>query len=145
MYKPLAFVFIAIIGIASASSKLNIQSRSIQRVKSAIDVQKVGVDLCPECVDVAERSINVLLDLILDTGILGSCQTLCGALAQKTGSQLIGVICTFACDAVGIVEFIHMLDNLDIDPIWYCEMAKMCPGNRKKNLFLMSNLNSLSL
>jgi hypothetical protein len=67
--------------------------------------------------------------LILDTGIIGTCQTLCEALAQKTGKEIIGVICNIACDVVGIEEFIKLIENADLDPIYYCELAKFCPGN----------------
>jgi hypothetical protein len=140
MYKAIVFVVIAIVGIASASKG---QSYNIQHVKSALGNNKVTIDICPECIDVARESIQVLLDLILDTGILGSCQTLCQALAQKTGSQLAGVVCDFVCSAVGIIEFIKLIDKADLDPIWYCEIAKLCPG--KKDPFLSSNCNSFFL
>jgi hypothetical protein len=68
--------------------------------------------------------------LILETGIIGSCGTLCTALAQKTGSSLLGTVCDLVCDVFGIEEFIKALDNADLDPIWYCEIAKLCPGNK---------------
>jgi len=48
---------------------------------------------------------------------------------KKTGSALIGTICDLVCDVFGIEEFIKILDKADIDPIWYCEIAKMCPIN----------------
>lgn len=123
MYKALTFVLIAVVGIASASNTFN-----IRRVQSP----NVRFNLCPTCINVADQSINILLNLILDSGIIGTCGTLCQALAEKTGSQLIGTICDLVCDGVGIDEFIHLLERADIDPIWYCEMAKMCPS---KNLF----------
>ncbi|CAF1523158.1 unnamed protein product, partial [Adineta steineri] len=57
------------------------------------------------------------------------CCTLSSALAEKTGSQLLGTICDLACDVFGIEEFINLIEKADLDPIWYCEMAKMCPIN----------------
>jgi hypothetical protein len=129
MYKALTIVLIAIVGIACGSK---VQSQSIQRVKPDFPPH-VGLDLCPTCIKVAEESINVLLNLILDAGILGSCQTLCTALAQKTGSELAGVICNLACDVVGIEEFIKLIENADLDPIYYCEIAKLCPVNDDGN------------
>jgi hypothetical protein len=129
MYKAFIFVVIVIIGIASASDVFNVQSRNIQRVKTGLVQPAVRLDLCPTCINVAEESINILLNLILDTGIIGTCGTLCTALAQKTGSQLIGTICDLVCDVLGIEEFINLLEKADLDPIWYCEIAKLCPIN----------------
>jgi hypothetical protein len=131
MYKAIIFILVVIASIASGSSVLNGKSYNIERVKSQPDV---GLDLCPTCINVAEESINVLLNLILDAGIIGTCQTLCTALAQKTGSELIGVICNLACDVVGIEEFIKLIENADLDPIYYCEIARFCPG---KNILLI--------
>jgi hypothetical protein len=129
MYKALTVVVIAIIGLASATEILGKQSYNVKRVKSAFPQPNVRLDLCPTCINVAEESINILLNLILDTGIIGSCGTLCTALAQKTGSELLGTICDLVCDFVGIEEFIKLLDKADLDPIWYCEIAKLCPTN----------------
>lgn len=128
MYKALTIVLIAIIGTACAST----HSVNIKRTKLTSDVPQVRLDLCPTCINIAEQSINILLNLILDSGIIGTCGTLCQALAEKTGSQVIGTICDLVCDAVGIDEFIKLLDNADLDPIWYCEIAKLCPGKTMK-------------
>jgi len=129
MYKALTFVLIAIVGIASASNILEAKSYNIQHVKSMFPQPTVRVDLCPTCINVADESINILLNLILDTGIIGTCGTLCSALAQKTGSEIIGTICDIVCDVFGIEEFIKLIEKADLDPIWYCEIAKMCPVN----------------
>jgi len=129
MYKALTLILIAIVGIAYGSN-FNAQPLKVQRAKSIFPNSNLPVNsFCTICIDVADESINILLNLILDTGIIGTCETLCQALAQKTGSQIIGLICNVACDAFGITEFIKILEKADIDPIWYCEMAKMCPVN----------------
>jgi len=127
MYKALIIVLIAVIGIACGSDALGAESYNIKLAKPAFTKPTVRVDLCPTCINVAEQSINILLNLILDTGIIGSCQTLCTALEQKTGKEIIGVICEIACDGVGIAEFIKLLENSDLDPIYYCEIARFCP------------------
>jgi len=127
MYKPLTLVLIAILGITCASDVFNTKSHNIQHAKPAYTKPTIGLDLCPTCINVADESINILLNLILDTGIIGSCTTLCEALAKKTGSQLIGTICTLVCDGLGIAEFIKLLENSDLDPIYYCELARLCP------------------
>jgi hypothetical protein len=130
MYKALTIVLIAMVGIACGSNELNTKSHSIHRVTPT-----VSLDLCPTCINVAEESINILLNLILDTGIIGTCETLCAALAQKTGKEIIGVICNIACDVVGIEEFIKLIENADLDPIYYCEIAKFCPGKYILRIF----------
>ena len=45
-------------------------------------------------------------------------------LLNKTGEQL---LCDIACDVVGIKVFTDILDNTDLDPIYYCELVKLCP------------------
>ncbi|UJR12367.1 hypothetical protein I4U23_016544 [Adineta vaga] len=109
MYKTLIFTLIVIIGMTSASKVLNIQSHNIQHKQLNFGENNLPI-LCKECLNVANESINVLLQLILDTGILSSCQKLCRAVANKTGSLTLGLICDVACAA-------------------YCEMAKLCPIN----------------
>lgn len=136
MYKAVTIVLIAIIGVACASSN----SANIKRTKLTKEIPKVTLDLCPTCINIAEQSINILLNLILDSGIIGTCGTLCQALAEKTSSQVIGTICDLVCDAVGIDEFIKLLDNADLDPIWYCEIAKLCPGKEKSDRTPLSSL-----
>lgn len=128
MYKSLVLALIVVIGVASASTSLSGNKNTIRRTKVGFGNERLTLDLCPTCINIAEQSINILLNLILDSGIVGTCGTLCQALAQKTGSQIIGTVCDLVCDAVGIDEFIKLLNNADLDPIWYCEIAKMCPG-----------------
>jgi hypothetical protein len=135
MYKALTFVLIVVVGIASASNGFN-----IQRVKSNFNTPTVRLDFCPTCVSLAEQSINILLNLILDSGIIGSCGTLCSALADKTGSKLIGTICDLVCDGVGIEEFIKLLEKSDLDPIYYCEIAKICPSKHLCLSFFLLNI-----
>jgi hypothetical protein len=88
----------------------------------------VGIDLCPECIEEAVQVINILLNLILDEGIIQSCSALCGALANKTHSPVIGDFCDVVCGAFGIDEFVKALVKADLDPIWYCEIIDICPG-----------------
>ncbi|CAF3725569.1 unnamed protein product [Rotaria sp. Silwood1] len=129
MYKAVTFLCIVILGIASGSPAFNAKSYNIQRIKSRFLQPNVRLDVCTTCIKTAEESINILLNLILDTGIIGTCGTLCEALAEKTGSQLIGTVCDLVCDVVGIDEFIKLIEKADLDPIWYCEIARLCPIN----------------
>jgi hypothetical protein len=87
----------------------------------------VGFSLCPTCINFADEALDTLLNIILQVGVLGSCGDICGILQQKTGSQILGVACNLLCDYVGITEFIKIIDEADLDPIWYCEILKLCP------------------
>jgi hypothetical protein len=52
----------------------------------------------------------------------------CGLLCQAALSNPIAeTMCTYACDAIGIYEFIKLIENEDLDPIYYCEVLDMCP------------------
>ncbi|CAF1186160.1 unnamed protein product [Didymodactylos carnosus] len=96
---------------------------------SSFGQPKVGLDVCSGCIEESVEIINILLNLILDEGIIEFCNALCGALANITGSVIIGELCTVACDAAGIDEFIKIIIKADLDPIWYCEMIDLCPIN----------------
>jgi hypothetical protein len=143
MYKSLVVIVFVAITIASSADSFNRRSYEIRRLPSIADKSEVGLDLCPECINEAVAAINVLGNLILDQGIIGSCGDLCGALANKTGSKEAGVVCDVVCTAFGIDEFVKLLIKTDLDPIWYCQIAKFCPSKKKHlvHLHLMENLN----
>ena len=115
-------------GLAVAVRAFNSPSSYLERLDLNQQTKDIGLDLCPWCINEAVASINILLNLILDEGIIGSCGDLCGALANKTGSTFAGDICEVVCDGLGIDEFIHEIIKVDLDPIWYCEIADLCPS-----------------
>ncbi|XP_041354573.1 countin-3-like [Gigantopelta aegis] len=88
-----------------------------------------AVDTCKICVDVSGQIINQVLNIILNVGVIGSCSKLCTMVEQKTGSQIIGVVCDIGCDFLGIDEFVKLIQKADLDPIYYCEIVKMCAVN----------------
>jgi hypothetical protein len=133
MYKALTLIILVIVGTTCATRSHDVQPRKLQRLSSSLGEPKVDIDLCPECIQESVTIINILLNLILDEGIIGSCSGLCGALANRTGSVIIGDLCAVACEAFGIDEFVKALIKADLDPIWYCEIIELCPG--KKSLF----------
>ncbi|XP_041354572.1 countin-3-like [Gigantopelta aegis] len=92
---------------------------------SRLDYDKL--DMCPVCIDFADEAIEMLTELALDIGVLDSCQVLCDALASKTGSQILGVLCQIFCDIEGINEFVKILQKVDLDDIYFCELVKGCP------------------
>ena len=131
MYKALTIIILVVIGAACASGLFNNQPKKLHRLSSELSHKKVGLDICPECIEEAVEIINFLLNLILDEGIIQSCSALCDALANKTKSVIIGDICSVACEAFGFDEFVKSLVRTDLDPIYYCELVDLCPS--KKN------------
>ncbi|KAK3774916.1 hypothetical protein RRG08_007273 [Elysia crispata] len=90
-------------------------------------VNKVNADLCPLCIQFTGQAINQLLNIILNMGVVGTCGQLCQLLAEKTGSQLLGAACTILCDIEGVQEFVKLIQEADLDPIYLCELLKTCP------------------
>ncbi|CAF4118370.1 unnamed protein product [Adineta steineri] len=128
MYKILTVILLVFIGVSSATRSFNTPSNNLQRLTSDNRDKNVGFDICSTCIDEAVTVLNVLLQAILDEGIYATCGDLCGIVANKT-SPFLGKVCDIACDAAGALEFIHLIVKADLDPIWYCEMAKMCEIN----------------
>eukprot|EP00933_Yihiella_yeosuensis_P001716 TRINITY_DN10287_c0_g1_i1.p1 TRINITY_DN10287_c0_g1~~TRINITY_DN10287_c0_g1_i1.p1 ORF type:complete len:268 (+),score=54.05 TRINITY_DN10287_c0_g1_i1:51-854(+) len=81
-----------------------------------------GSALCNPCVQLGGQSLNILVQEIVNGGVLGGCAKLCGHLKTK-GAQ---TACDLVCDAVGIKAFIKALKNTDLDPIYFCEIFHAC-------------------
>ena len=127
MYKAVTVILLVIIGIATGARSFNTPSKNLQQLKS-----NVGIDLCQFCINEAVEVINVALNVILDEGIYQTCDELCGLVANKTHSPFDGTICNLACHALGVDAFIHLIIRVDLDPIWYCEIADLCASKNKK-------------
>jgi hypothetical protein len=89
--------------------------------------QRVGIDLCLACVEFAGQALNELLNIILNAGVIGGCADLCSLLDEKVHSKLIETVCNLVCDYVGVKTFIDLIEKADLDPIYYCELLKICP------------------
>ena len=142
MYKALALILVLTIGFSNGARSFNSPSKNLERRTSNPRQGNVKIDFCPLCINEAVEAINVILNVILDEGIMQSCADLCHAVANKTGSKFMGDVCLAACDGFGIDEFIRVIITADLDPIWYCEMADMCPSKnkRKRKRFLVNAL-----
>lgn len=127
MYKIFTVILLVAIGVANGARSFNTPSKNLERLTP--DTHDVGIDLCPLCINEAVEAINVALNVILDEGILATCGALCDKVANGTKSKFAGEVCTVVCDGLGIDEFIRLIITVDLDPIWYCEMADMCPIN----------------
>jgi len=130
MSKSLAFVLVlaVVLGCAAASNPVQI---SIKRLAPAVRVAPPAPtnDLCKLCISFSGDALNELLNIILNTIVIGGCQDLCTALAQKTGSQTLGAVCEILCDIVGIKPFINFIENADLDTIYFCELLDVCAIN----------------
>ena len=49
--------------------------------------------------------------LCTEGGVVGTCGAICNAIAQKTGSQALGEVCTLLCDIAGVEEFIKLIEK----------------------------------
>ena len=130
MYKVFLLVILVIIGAISAASVSPNPIKTFQRLHPAWDQNRVGLDLCSECIEESVTVINILLNLVLDEGIVGSCTLLCDALGNRTHSNVTRDLCEAVCEAYGIDEFVKALVNDDLDPIWYCELLDICPSKK---------------
>ena len=84
---------------------------------------------CPLCVQFASEALNELLNAILNVGVVGECSKLCVYVGDKLNNKVIAVVCNILCDFVGIEEFVKIIDQSDLDPIYYCELLRVCAIN----------------
>ena len=137
MSKALAIILIVFISVTGASCRFFGRSSNHAGIKLESRQEQVQFYLCSTCVDIADETIYILKELVMDGSMTRSCEVLCQALQNRTESSVIGGLCDAVCDAVGIKEFIQIVTSADLDPIWYCEIAKWCPSNVEPSLFLM--------
>jgi hypothetical protein len=128
MHKTLAIIIFVIVEVAYGSRSFTPQLNVFHRYDDKFGNKNVELDLCPECINEAVELINVIANLILDEGIIGSCHALCDAVYNRTGSKALQDLCVTGCDAIGIDELIKLIIAADIDPIYYCQLVHMCPS-----------------
>ncbi|CAF1464454.1 unnamed protein product [Rotaria magnacalcarata] len=130
MCKALVLVALLVVSSVSAGTRtFNIRSKHIERARLPLKTSNNGIDWCPQCINTYGDLIELVLDVILQYGVMNTCGELCDLVAEKSGSSLLGFLCTFGCDILGIEEFVKIIDKADIDPIYYCERIKVCPIN----------------
>ena len=123
MHKTFALLICIAVGTAIATP-----NRHIQRGVVPITKANNGIDWCPQCINSFNDLIEIVLQVILDSGVLSTCADLCSIVADKTGSEILGIVCTFGCEILGIEEFAKLVQEADLDPIYYCERVKLCPS-----------------
>lgn len=145
MFKTVALIILIAVGCALAETRRpSAGSIHIKRVKPVVNNDISKLDWCPQCIDTFDDLIELVLDAILQYGILNSCGDLCNIVIDKSGSTLLGFLCMVGCDVLGIEEFAKIMQKADIDPIYYCENIKLCPsefqsiGNESLQLLSLS-------
>jgi len=64
-------------------------------------------DFCLYCVEFLEESLETLIELIVDTGLVRGCSSVCSQMDQK----LEQVACTLFCDFIGVAEFVQIIEQ----------------------------------
>src|SRR5690606_20533225 len=57
-------------------------------------VKSPGADLCPMCVSFMDNTIEELIEIIANSGVLGSCGALCGQLSNQVEVRFSILICS---------------------------------------------------
>ncbi|GAM24803.1 hypothetical protein SAMD00019534_079780, partial [Acytostelium subglobosum LB1] len=113
------FCAVLVLSMVATSFGLNVVPTT-----TVIDVPtKVTMDMCPTCVDFMGDSLDLLINIILNTYILGTCGDLCGKLPKEDEK----ITCDLLCGYVGIDVFIRIITDEDPDPVYMCEEMKVCP------------------
>jgi len=101
------------------------KSEAVELVKGDLVKPMDNGDECKVCIDVAVEMIDVLLNAVLNGGILGDCADLCSRL---NNSNIEEDLCDAICDSVGLDEFVKILKKFsnDIDPVYFCQLVHLC-------------------
>jgi len=123
--KVIGLFLVALIAcsVVVEAKKARISVKNLKPKKPLITKFHSDPALCPTCVNFMEETIDILLNVILNGGVLGSCEDLCGYLPEQWEFDF----CELACSAVGIEAFIDLIDDADPDPIFYCMELDICP------------------
>jgi len=89
---------------------------------NVVDLPRVD---CRFCIAFFDDTLNEMLKIIAQFGIAGSCEELCGLLANPWAESGCTLFCTFK----GLEEFSKLILTHDITPIALCADLDVCPRN----------------
>jgi len=89
-------------------------------VKPKPHLIKPRIDMCPECVDLMDQTVEELIQYIANSGVIGGCSAIC----VVTGPLFL--VCDAICSYVGIEVFIEIINKTDPDPIYICQLMDIC-------------------
>jgi len=118
--KTFAGVLFLVLIVASYAQAASLTINQVEKTKI-----KPDLDICPLCISFMNSAINDLINIIMNAGVMGSCNELCSLLPN----QIEATICDLLCAYVGIEGFMDLLNDVDPDPIWICEEITVCPVN----------------
>ncbi|GAM29322.1 hypothetical protein SAMD00019534_124980 [Acytostelium subglobosum LB1] len=87
---------------------------------------------CEECYSFVNTNLEILIRHIED-GANKTCSDICSSFNGTTFTE-----CLVVCDAVGAIFFVAILEEADPDPIYICQMAKLCDINVNGNASITS-------
>ncbi|KAG2388247.1 hypothetical protein C9374_000411 [Naegleria lovaniensis] len=109
--------------------KLTIKEQQQQQASPAtlsrLATAKNSYELCDLCINLLDQTINNLVNIILNVGVIGGCGDICKYLSNL--GSLTVVACNLVCDYLGVNEFINMIENADLDAIYGCQLVSLCP------------------
>eukprot|EP00939_MAST-03C_sp_MAST-3C-sp1_P002553 g2553.t1 len=88
-----------------------------------VAIEEKSGALCGTCTQLDGQALNVLLNYILNAGVVGECGKLCSNLKQGVERDACDVVCGY----VGIKTFIELIEKADLDPLYFCQLVKLCP------------------
>jgi len=108
--------------IIGASMVMSAAAASDLLMASSFDMTGKSPEVlpCNPCTQLSGQAINVLLNYILNVGVVGGCSKLCGNLPNDK------LKCELVCGKVGIEAFTYAIEKADLDPIYMCELAGAC-------------------
>jgi len=80
----------------------------------------VKLDMCTDCVELMNETIEQLIEYIANSGVIGGCTAIC------TVTGVFFPICELICDYVGIEVFVDVINKTDPDPIYICQLFGVC-------------------
>jgi hypothetical protein len=120
--KISVFIFL-IFGCMAAVSSANVLFHGVHLVEPI----ETSTSLCGSCNTFITNGINQLLNTILQGGVIGGCSGLCSKAFPTDKKEQ--DVCNLVCDAAGEMAFVKLVQKYsgDLDPIYFCELAKLCP------------------
>jgi hypothetical protein len=111
---------------ASLTAKISILQERLAQLTVPKKVLPEANAVCQLCIEEGVAYINVLMNEILNNGIIWDCGDLCTTYLPNKYEQ---DFCEAMCDGLGIYSFIDLLMNTDLDAvlIYGCQEIDACP------------------
>jgi len=81
-----------------------------------------SADLCMSCVNLMNKDLQIIINIIAKVGVLVSCSDVCNPLNNSVDVDM----CMTLCNLVGIDTFWKIFERSDVDPIFACQLMTAC-------------------